>query len=80
MTLRDGYHELSGPYELVETRDGVPVRYASLSRTVPDPTEERAIVARIEALTGVRVRLEAWVVEDGDPRDSGRTARVVTLA
>ena len=77
--LSDGWHELNGPYELVEVRGGQPVRYSSLSREVPSADEARAICARIEATTGKRVRLESWEIEEGDPRDSGRSARVVVL-
>ncbi len=77
--LADGWHELNGPYELVEVRGGQPVRYSSLSHEVPGDEEARAICARIEAATGRRVRLEAWELEEGDPRDSGRSARVIVL-
>ena len=77
---RDGMHELSGPYELLHYRGGVPVGYHSLNRYVPDATEERDILARIEAQTGLRVVLDAWVIEQGDPRDSGRIARVTVVA
>jgi predicted cupin superfamily sugar epimerase len=77
---RDGMHELSGPYELLQYRGGLPVAYHSLDRHVPDAAEERDILARIEAQTGLRVVLDEWVIEQGDPRDSGRIARVTIAA
>ena len=76
---RDGMHELSGPYELLEYRDGIPVGYHSLDHAVPDAAEERDILARIEAQTGVRVVFSDWVIEQGDPRDSGRIARITIV-
>jgi hypothetical protein len=78
-SLKDGWNELGGPGELVEIRDGVPVRFSSLSRDVPGEAQARAIAARIEALTGRRVRMEAWEVEEGDPRDGGINARIVVV-
>lgn len=76
-TYRDGCHELSGPYELVEYRGGVPVGYASLDRRVPDGPETADLLARLAAFTGKRVDLVDWVIDQGDPRDSGRRARIV---
>jgi predicted cupin superfamily sugar epimerase len=73
---RDGYHELGGPYELVRFEGGVPIEYASLSQHIPDEREASELATRIEAFTGVRVRLEEWLLESGDPRDSGRRARI----
>lgn len=73
---RDGYHELDGPYEVVRFEGGRPIGYASLNRSIPTAAEEAEIVARIDAFTGRRVRLLEWQIETGDPRDSGRTARV----
>jgi predicted cupin superfamily sugar epimerase len=77
---RDGMHELNGPYELLEYRGGLPVRYHSLDHAVPDADDERDILARIEAQTGLRVVLSDWVIEQGDPRDSGRIARITIAA
>jgi uncharacterized protein YciI len=79
MPLSDGTHELTGPYELIEVANGVPVRYLSLDHREPTAAEEATILANIETKTGLRVRLVDWVVEEGDPRDSGRHARVVVL-
>jgi len=76
---RDGFHELDGPYELVNYAVGRPVGYASLSQSLPDAAEEAVLVARIEAFTGHRIRLTDWQLEHGDPRDSGRTARIDIL-
>ena len=77
---RDGYHELDGPYELLEFRDGLPVAYNSLNQSLADGAEEQDIVTRIEAFTGLRVGLSDWRIERGDPRDSGRTARITIVA
>lgn len=77
---RDGFHELSGPYELLHFRGGIPDAYHSLDRRVPDADELRDILARIEEFTGLRVVLSEWVIEQGDPRDSGRIARVTVVA
>jgi predicted cupin superfamily sugar epimerase len=77
---RDGMHELSGAYELLEYKGGIPVRYHSLDHAVPDVAEERDIVARIEAQTGLRVVFSDWLIEQGDPRDSGRIACITIVA
>ena len=79
MALKDGYNELGGSTELVKMLDGLPVQYSSLSQYLPTVEEEADIAARIAALTGMRVRLEQWVLEEGDPRDSGRNAVVVVI-
>lgn len=77
---RDGMHQLDGYYELLRFRDGVPVEYHSLQHHLPDAAEERTLLAKIEAFTGLRVVLDNWVLEQGDPRDSGRIARVTVVA
>jgi predicted cupin superfamily sugar epimerase len=77
---RDGFHELNGPYELLQYQDGIPVGYHSLGQALPDAAEEAEIVARIEAQTGLRVVFSDWVIEPGDPRDSGRNARLTVVA
>lgn len=77
---RDGYHELGGAYELLEYRDNIPIAYHSLGQAIPDEREEADILARIEAQTGLRVVFSDWVIEHGDPRDSGRNARITVVA
>ena len=77
---RDGYHQLRDAYELLEYLGGIPVGYHSLGQVLPDQAEERDIVARIEAQTGLRVVLSDWKIEPGDPRDSGRNARITIAA
>jgi hypothetical protein len=79
LPLADGNHELNGPYEILGVTDGVPTRYSSIAKWLPDEAELAVILSRIEAKTGLRVRLEDWVLEEGDPRDSGRTATLVVL-
>jgi len=79
-TLLDGTHELRGPYELVEIRDGAPVRYSCIGTLTPTDEQEQDILARIEALTGYRVvRAGEWDVDDGDPRYAGHSVSLLAL-
>lgn len=56
--------------QLVYLEDGVPVQFCSLGAP-RSKSEEPALAAQIERLTGKRVRFGTWVAIEGDPRDGG---------
>src|SRR2546421_604529 len=77
VAMKDGWNELNGPYELIEVRNGVPIRYSSVSDSLPGPEEEREIIRRVEAATGFRVALAGpWEQSGTDPREAERSVRL----
>jgi hypothetical protein len=62
--------------EAVRVEDGVPVSYGSLAPP-PPKSEEPTLAARIEKLTGKRVRFDTWVEIHGDPRDGAADVKLL---